>query len=51
MHIDMRESLAETIEQFEVPVEREFGVHPALHEDLGAPDVGALLDLVVERLV
>src|SRR5690606_22051055 len=44
-------SLLEEAQQVEVPVERQVGVHPALHEDAGAADGLQLRDLATQLLV
>ncbi len=49
--LDMWEALADAVEQFQVPVEGQVGVHAALHEDLGAADVAEFLHLLVQLFV
>ena len=51
VHVHLREAALDLAEEVEVPVERELGVHAALHEDLRAADGDELLDLLQERVV
>ncbi len=49
--VEVGELRLDAAEQFDVPVEGEFGVHPALHQDLGAADRDDLPDLLQQFLV
>ncbi|MFT3685561.1 MAG: hypothetical protein QM783_11635 [Phycisphaerales bacterium] len=49
--VDPWELLFDRAQQFEIPVEREGGVHAALHQDLRAADGLQLGDLLVDLLV
>ncbi len=48
--VDVREAGFDAAEHFFVELDGELGVHAALEEDLGAADVGELLDFLVELL-
>jgi hypothetical protein len=51
VHVHRRVALLDAVQKVQVPVERQLGVHTALHQHLRAADRDELADLLVQLLV
>jgi hypothetical protein len=50
VNVNLRKSLLDRAQEIDVPIQRQVRVHPTLHQNLRATDVGELLDFLQQHV-